>query len=234
MRLFVGTSGWLYDWNRERTLDWYVKESGLNAVELNASFYRFPFPNQVKHWAAAGKALKWSVKVNRLITHQYKLSSNCYGTFGRFLELFEPLDGIISYYLFQLPPFITPNILDNVEKMLEEFPIAGKFALEPRSELWFNAETYGRIRKLGITFVSTDSPIGSIVEKSSANVYMRMHGRRTWYSHRYSGKELKETYGRISALKPRNAFVFFNNDHDMLANARSMLAMRGSHNRKMF
>ncbi|RLF12723.1 MAG: DUF72 domain-containing protein, partial [Thermoprotei archaeon] len=39
MRVYIGTSGWLYDWNLDGSLDWYVKNSGLNAVELNASFY---------------------------------------------------------------------------------------------------------------------------------------------------------------------------------------------------
>ncbi len=222
MKLFVGTSGWLYDWNKEGTLDWYVRESGLNAVELNASFYRFPFPNQVKHWADAGKSMAWSIKVNRLITHQYKLSSSCYGTLGKFLNLFKPLDGIINYYLFQLPSFVTPSVLANVEKLLNEFPIADKFAIEPRSEQWFNAETYSAIRKLGVTFVSTDSPLGSTIEKTSTNIYLRMHGRASWYNYKYSGKELASVYTRIAALKPKNAFIFFNNDHSMLQNAREM------------
>ncbi|MEM4503151.1 MAG: DUF72 domain-containing protein, partial [Ignisphaera sp.] len=50
MEIFVGTSGWLYDWNIDGTLDWYLQNSRLNAVELNASFYRFPFRNQVSSW----------------------------------------------------------------------------------------------------------------------------------------------------------------------------------------
>jgi uncharacterized protein YecE (DUF72 family) len=29
----------------------YVTNSELNAVELNASFYRFPFPTMVKSWS---------------------------------------------------------------------------------------------------------------------------------------------------------------------------------------
>ncbi|MEM4913906.1 MAG: DUF72 domain-containing protein, partial [Desulfurococcaceae archaeon] len=69
MEVYVGTSGWLYDWNEGASLDWYVEESGLNAVELNASFYRFPFRNQVKGWSIKGSTLRWSVKVHRSITH---------------------------------------------------------------------------------------------------------------------------------------------------------------------
>ncbi|RLI98826.1 MAG: DUF72 domain-containing protein, partial [Candidatus Aenigmatarchaeota archaeon] len=70
MQVFVGTSGWAYGWN-PNGFDWYIKNSGLNSVELNASFYRFPFPNQVKSWARKTKefnpSLRWSIKVNRLI-----------------------------------------------------------------------------------------------------------------------------------------------------------------------
>ncbi|RLE86352.1 MAG: DUF72 domain-containing protein, partial [Thermoprotei archaeon] len=58
MEIYVGTSGWLYDWNIGGNLEWYVKFSSLNTVELNASFYRFPFRNQVRSWARKGSKLK--------------------------------------------------------------------------------------------------------------------------------------------------------------------------------
>jgi uncharacterized protein YecE (DUF72 family) len=72
MRVFVGTSGWFNDWNEERTLDWYVARSGLDAVELNASFCRFPFPNMVRTWANKGKGLAWAVKVNQVVTNTHR------------------------------------------------------------------------------------------------------------------------------------------------------------------
>ncbi|MGC8538163.1 MAG: DUF72 domain-containing protein [Candidatus Micrarchaeia archaeon] len=233
MEAFVGTSGWMYSWNKGGTLDWYAENSKLNAIELNASFYRFPFPNQVKHWTEIGRDLAWSIKVNRLITHQYKLGMNCWPVLSKFLSLFKPLEESIHYYLFQLPNLLTPNILDNVESLLGEFDISAKFAIEPRSQSWFNDETFNRMRKLGITFVSIDSPIGVIVKKTSSSVYMRMHGRRSWYSYNYSGKELAATIDRISSERPKNAYVFFNNDHDMLGNARAMMKLlKGSSGRR--
>ncbi|RLE90384.1 MAG: DUF72 domain-containing protein, partial [Thermoprotei archaeon] len=73
MEIYVGTSGWMYDWNIGGNLDWYVKFSELNTVELNASFYRFPFRNQVRSWARKGSKLKWAIKVHRSITHYRKL-----------------------------------------------------------------------------------------------------------------------------------------------------------------
>jgi uncharacterized protein YecE (DUF72 family) len=40
MELFVGTSGWFYSWNPDGSFDWFSRFSGLNAVELNMSFYK--------------------------------------------------------------------------------------------------------------------------------------------------------------------------------------------------
>jgi uncharacterized protein YecE (DUF72 family) len=48
MKVFVGTSGWYYEWNVDKTLDWYIANSGLNGIKLNASFYHFLFPNIFK------------------------------------------------------------------------------------------------------------------------------------------------------------------------------------------
>ena len=223
MEIYVGTSGWMYGWNKEGSLEWYINNSGLNAVELNASFYRFPYPNQVKHWASIGSSISWAVKVNRLITHQYKLSENSYKLLERFLNLFEPLDKHISYYLFQLPPFITPNIIKNIEPLLKKFDISEKFALEPRASEWFNEEVYKQLKELGITFVSIDAPFASVIEKTSNNIYLRLHGRESWYSYNYSDKELEELFLRIKEKNPKKAYIFFNNDHDMLNNARKFI-----------
>ena len=113
-KIFVGTSGWTYEWNSEGTLSWYVENSGLNCVELNASFYRFPFPSQVKSWALKGCGLRWIVKVNQLITHRFKLNEKALGLWGRFKELFDPLDKFVDFYLFQLPPTFTPKSFERL------------------------------------------------------------------------------------------------------------------------
>ena len=219
---FIGTSGWAYNWNEGGSLDWYVKNSGLNAIELNSSFYRFPFPNQVKAWAKTGENLKWIVKVNQLITHKFKLDENSYAQFSRFHKLFRPLDPVIDFYLFQLPPLISPNLIDRVGRFVSRFDLHDKFALEARNMKWFTPEVYKKIKSLKITMVSIDSPIGSFVMKTSRNVYIRMHGRKSWYDYTYSERELRSTAESVRKLKPSRCYVMFNNDHSMLPNARSM------------
>ena len=51
MRVFIGTSGWSYNWNKGKSLDWYAHDTDLNAIELNMSFYRFPDRHMIESCA---------------------------------------------------------------------------------------------------------------------------------------------------------------------------------------
>jgi len=203
-----------------------MTNSGLNAVELNASFYRFPFPNIVKSWVQKGKDLRWAVKVNRLITHTFKFSDRAYESWQKFRRLFLPLEPIIDFFLFQLPPSMTTKSVPRIETFLEKTNLTGKFALEVRNLKWFSQEWRNWASRLGITLVSVDSPDFPLdVFNTSGLVYERMHGRTEWYAHVYTDEELKEVAMKIVAARPKRAYVFFNNDHAMLENSRKMMTI---------
>ncbi len=225
MEVYVGTSGWMYDWNPDG-FEWFIKYSELNAVELNASFYRFPYPNQVISWArkTKHKPLRWSIKVNRLITHVYLFNEKAMKTWSRFYELFKVLDIYVDFYLFQLPPRIKPTakMIERIERFIEYTNLRERFALEWRNKEWFQNKWVEWATKLGITVVSVDSPEVIFYAKSSNYVYVRMHGRSFWYAHYYTDEELNEVAERIIELDGKAVYVFFNNNHDMLENARRM------------
>jgi len=224
LQVFVGTSGWLYDWNEGGTLDWYVRFSGLNAVELNASFYRFPFRRQVESWARKGSSLRWSVKVHRSITHVKRLSEESLEIWSKFFELFEPLDRYVDFYLLQLPPTFAakPENISRLKMFAERVELGERLAVEFRHPSWFTGVGVEVCRDVGATFVSVDSPQGTWIETSNGLVYVRMHGRTDWYIHDYSSDELEDVAKRILGLNPSRVYVFFNNDHWMLENARLM------------
>lgn len=224
IEVFVGTSGWLYDWNADGSLDWYVSHSGLNAVELNASFYRFPFPSQVRSWRRRGSRLRWAVKVHRSITHYRRMGPGALDIWRKFKSLFEPLDELVDFYLFQLPPRFarTRQNVERLRKFSETAELGSRMAIEFRHKSWFCEETVELCRELGATPVSVDSPIGTWIACSSDIVYLRMHGRSAWYAHDYSEEELGRLSSRILELQPAKVYVFFNNDHWMLENARLM------------
>jgi len=229
MKVYVGTSGWMYSWNPDG-FDWFIKNSGLNAIELNASFYRFPFPNQVKSWKRKTEqfnpSLRWSIKVNRLITHVFKFSERTLSTWKKFENLFKPLSEHVDFFLFQLPPSLTSKFAPKLERFIKKVKLNEKFALEVRNMSWFDEKWIEWASKFGITWVSVDAPDFPLeVYSSNGIVYERMHGRFAWYSHYYTDEELKEVEEKILKIKPRKVYVFFNNDHAMLENARRMLGL---------
>jgi len=226
MEFFVGTCGWMYSWNERRNFDWYAVNSSLNAVELNASFYRFPFPNMVRSWAKKGTHLRWPIKVNSLITHMFKFSERAFQLWNRFNDLFTPLEPNIDFYLFQLPPSMTTKSAPLIENFIVKTKLGERFALEVRNATWYSQEWIDWASNFGITWVSVDSPDFPLeVFNTNGLVYERMHGRTEWYAHVYSEEELREVLDKILKAKPTKAYVFFNNNHAMLVNSRRMLTM---------
>ncbi len=72
--------------------------------------------------------------------------------------------------------------------------------------------------------MSVDAPeLPRIILKANDIVYLRMHGREYWYVHYYTDEELEEVVNKVIEKKASKVYVFFNNDHDMLENARRML-----------
>jgi uncharacterized protein YecE (DUF72 family) len=223
MEVFVGTSGWAYSWNASRRLDWFVLESGLNAIELNASFYRYPSTKTITTWAQKGSSIRWAIKVNRLFTHTYKFNAAAAGRWQNFKNLFDPLDRLIDFYLFQLPPSSTPHAAPQIASFIKQAGLGSRFALEVRNMSWFAPEWRDWAADLGVTLVSVDAPdLPRDIFSIGDCVYLRVHGRTGWYSHRYSQVELQEIAQKIIETRPKRVYVFFNNDTAMLENARVM------------
>jgi uncharacterized protein YecE (DUF72 family) len=219
MEVYIGTSGWAYDWNKKNSLDWYVNHSGLNAIELNMSFYRFPYSNMVKSWSNKAKQLAWIIKVNRLITHFKKLNKDSYILFEKFKDIFKPLEDSIHYYLLQLPPNF--NNIDSLDLFLNEFGCK-KICIEFRNKSLFNDEIIKWSTKKDVLLVSIDAPNMPDRIMSKKVVYERIHGRTGWYSHNYSKNELTDIKNKIVNSNPEKVYVFFNNNHAMLENAKIM------------
>ncbi len=227
MEVYVGTSGWMYDWNLGGDFKWYIENSNLNSVELNASFYRFPFRSQVALWSRlTRRGFRWSIKVNKFITHVYRFSEKAYNVWDRFYNLFKPLDDHIDFYLFQLPPQVLPidKYVRRIESFISKANLNWRFAIEFRNLKWFSDEWIDWCRKLNVTMTSIDSPeILEAIFNTNGMVYLRLHGRGlTWYSYNYSIEEIENIASKITALNPHKAYIYFNNNHNMLRNAQEM------------
>ncbi len=222
MRLYVGTSGWSYTWNKGRNLKWYVENTPFNAVKLNASFYRFPYKSYIKSWASYGeRGLKFSVKVHRFITHIHRFNENAKDVWQKFKDLFIELEPYIEFYLFQLPPSLKPDSKQRIIDFFEStIPQTGKIAVEFRNPDWFDKQHLEPFYNRGITIVSVSAPnLPDSLFNVKGKVYVRFHGRTTWYRYIYSKEELTNYYHRVLETKPEATFFFFNNDTGMYENA---------------
>ncbi|MCH1771178.1 MULTISPECIES: DUF72 domain-containing protein [Metallosphaera] len=207
MKIYVGTSGWSYPWNKRRSLEWYVENTPFQAVELNSSFYRLPKPSTVKEWLSFN--LKWSVKVHREITHVKRLKDV---DMRSFMELFRDLNP--RFYLFQLPPSFKRNE-ENERRVLDVLKEVPNAVFEFRDKSWFESPP-------NVPLVSVDSPIGTYIFQGKV-VYLRMHGRERWYFHNYTDQELIDVAKKIVEINPEETYVFFNNDLWMLENGKRFL-----------
>lgn len=223
MQVYVGTSGWAYAWNRGGSLAWFVEHSGLDAVELNASFYGFPSEKAVLAWARAGPGLRWSVKVNRGVTHRHRFNEKAIPVWERFRERFLALDAFIDFYLFQAPPAFVD--LDRLIRFIEAIDLGARCAVEVRNPAVLgDDEACRRLQEVAV-LVSVDSPDFQERIFPGDTIYLRMHGREGWYRHDYTDSELASVRDRIVDAGPERTYTFFNNDHAMLENARAMLRL---------
>lgn len=225
--IYVGTSGWYYkEWNPNKTLDWYVQNSRLNAIELNASYYRLPSPEQVQAWVSKGSSLRWSVKVHRAVTHFHRFNQSAWESWKSFESIFQELDSRIDFYLFQLPPSFDISQRKVVEDFILQSKLGARFALEGRTDDWFSSEHEDWAKELGITLVSIDAPdLPRKILRSNDSIYYRLHGRDKWYFYDYPRKEMKEIVDAIQSVESDRIFFFANNAQFMLQDARIACAL---------
>jgi uncharacterized protein YecE (DUF72 family) len=218
MEKYIGTSGWMYPWNKDKSLDWYIKNSKLNAIELNSSFYRFPYPNQIASWAKSASQLTWVVKVNKAVTHIHMLNAKSYSIYSEFTDAFKPMKSI-KLFLLQMPPKFTTKLEERLRDFISSFETKN-MALEFRHLSWYNYD-FSKLEFKGV-IVSPDSPeISNKIFKKNEAVYLRFHGRKDWYAYKYDSSELSHVAEKIIAINPKILYAFFNNDAYMLSNARS-------------
>lgn len=225
MTYYIGTSGWSYNhWikrfypeklDKNEWLSFYSRY--FNTVEINMSFYRFPSPAMLRVWyKKTPKDFKFTLKANRLITHNKKLK-NADSLVKSFYSLTSLLKEKASCILFQLPPNLNKDIkrLDNFIKIL---PKKYDIAFEFRNESWFSDDIYDILRKNDIALcIVSGLGMPEVLKTTSDFSYFRFHGSERAYSSCYTDKQLKEWAKKIRRLKTKRIYAYFNNDDNAYA-----------------
>lgn len=238
VRYLVGTSGWSYphwqgifypaDHPKSRWFEYYAGK--FSTVEVNATFYRF-FKDQTYHnWRdKAPENFKYVLKAPRLITHR-KYLKDAQEQIKEFWPLASLLEDRLGLILLQPAPS-TPYDPDRLKKALLAFGDPRKIAIEFRHNRWLTEGTRELLQEVGSVFCTADSPKTELVDWVTSDIaYIRLHGRKQWYSYNYSAQELHEIADltkRMTRLGAKRIYIFFNNDFEGHApkNALTLLEM---------
>ena len=225
----IGTSGYSYPWNKGKPdqFSWYLAQ-GLDTVEINGTFYRFPAATSIKTWSKAPLDFDFSIKVNQAITHRFRLKGeSALDYLGRFASLFDPMKNRIAFWLFQMPPSFSPSEenLETVEHFFLSSSQRGliesaRAVVEFRERGWWKPELRRRVEEAGIVFCSVDAPdLPRELITTNGSLYLRLHGREKWYSSIYTEEELDKICAKVRDAPASRKYIYLNNDHGMLPNS---------------
>jgi len=225
MANYLGTSGWYYqhwrgvfypaDLKQSKWFDFYC--SKFKTVELNSTFYHFPTEKTAQTWyKKSPEGFIYTLKVNRFITHVKKFKG-CKKQIRDFYRIGALLKEKRGCFLFQLPPSLKYSkgklkeiisCLDGVYKNVVEF----------RHQSWFKEEVYDLLKEEGIIYCVVSAPgLPEDFKRTAKDVYVRFHGKESWYGSNYSTKELEMYAKKIKKLRAKNNWIYFNNDYKAYA-----------------
>jgi uncharacterized protein YecE (DUF72 family) len=234
--IHIGCSGWFYwGWRGKfypltvPTHKWFpYYTEHFKTVELNAPFYSWPKRSTVQCWIRqAPPDFLYSIKVNRYITHDFRMEGTAMLVEQFYLDVGVPLGERMACFLFQFPPSFryTKKRLDAICKQLDP---RYRNVVEFRHKSWWNADVYRALRRRKIIMCAVSAPrIPDKLVRTADDIYVRLHGTTRWYRHDYSDEELAAWAEKILSSGARRAWVYFDNDRDAHAikNAKTLTRM---------
>jgi uncharacterized protein YecE (DUF72 family) len=224
-RTWIGCSGWSYDhWvgvlypeglPKARWRDAYAE--AFEAVELNASFYRWPGAKQFHRW---GEALpddfKMAIKASRWITHARRLSDPDNAWVLRLHDAWRGLGEHAGPVLLQLHPDHQRDD-ERLDDFLNRLPDELPAAVELRHPSWHVEEVFALLEQHSAAYVvMSGAKLPCLLRVTAPFVYVRLHGpsRDHLYAGSYSEHDLRWWAEQLREWldQGRDAWVFFNND----------------------
>ncbi|HEY2032112.1 MAG TPA: DUF72 domain-containing protein [Rhizomicrobium sp.] len=226
--LRIGTAGWAI--KREYKDAFSCEGSqltryagGLNAVEINSSFYRPHKTATYARWAQeTRRGFSFAVKMPRAITHEARLH-DAEPMLAKFFAECGGLGAKLGCVLVQLPPRLAfdPSIAAGFFGAIRKI-YRGGLALEPRHASWFTQCAEDAIIRHGIARVAADPVPAKLQDKdkqiaavpggSSNLVYWRLHGSPQIYYSGYDAGFLDELSRRLVAdAQEKDVWCIFDN-----------------------
>lgn len=178
----------------------------LNAVEVNATFYRLPRQQTLARWAGeVPEGFRFACKAPRQITHAARLAHP--NGMSAFLQAVEALGSKLAVLLIQLPPSLEFD--SGVAAMFFSWlrtRWSGGVACEPRHPSWFGSEAERQLQEWRVARVAADpAPVPAGAEPGAwpGLVYYRLHGSPRRYYSSYHSSRLQALAERLAAHAAR-------------------------------
>jgi uncharacterized protein YecE (DUF72 family) len=232
VRILCGTSGFSFaEWKgtfypgdlpSEKMLGYYAER--LDAVEINATFYRMPTEKMLAAWTSeVPDSFRFVLKAPRRITHILRLK-DAGDPLSFFLQAASVLGGRLGPLLFQLPPNLKKDV-PRLAAFLELVPEGFRAAFEFRHTSWFEEDVYDALRARGAALcLAEDDELETPGVATASWGYLRL--RKT----EYGEDALHARAAELLARPWEDAYVFFKHEDEgkgpQLAAAFSTLTSR--------
>lgn len=224
---WIGCSGFFYKSWRERFypsniparawFEYYCE--AFNALEINATHYRFPRANELARWyVRCPPVFRFTVKAPRLITHFKKFNNVRRETNDFYKAIGDGLGDKLGAALFQIHPALTYSD-DHLNRILDVLDPGFRNVVEFRDDSWWHPVVIRKLRDHGVSFCGISYPnLPDYPCKTSAVVYHRFHGVPRLYRSSYNKPKLYPVVETIRGFRQvSDAYCFFNNDIDAAA-----------------
>lgn len=205
---------------QRRWLEYYAER--FDTVELNATTYRLPKPEQIERWCAlVPPDFRYTVKLSRLITHRQTLPPRVDEFIANYFARSACFQsGKIAQILVQFPPYLErddEHLAAFIAKLSPEY----RYVMEFRNASWFCEPVRAMLESTKIGFCIHDYPglrVPHWVTRSDL-AYIRLHGYSGLYVGSYPKRVLQRWAKECLALSAaeRDVYVYFNNDTDAAA-----------------
>ena len=238
-RYIIGCQSWGYD-------DWVTKADGppvfyprgtkqadmleqyarlLDTVEVDSTAYGTPPASTFEGWLEkSSEGFRFSLKVPRLITHEFSLDERSFPVMLEFCERARLLGERLGTVLIQLPAAFESN-KPNGQRLREFLPVLPKdlrFAVEFREPGWFVHWTFEELNEANVALAMVEGPwvdrevmFRSFGHLKTGHAYVRVMGERDLVKfdrvYRNRDEELEKWAECLPKLQADEVFIYTDN-----------------------